>query len=408
MSLRIAFNATPLLSPITGIGNYILELGTALASFPDIDAYSFYRYRWRHAPPAGQDGGGGMLGQWVLQGIKPLVPFRAAMRHSTKLLGFSRGLREHRIDLYHEQNYVPLSYDVPVVITIHDLSWIRYPAAHPMDRVRWLDKGLPRALDTARAVLVDSEFIRREVLTTFGLDCESVHVAHLGVPRGFSPRPPSSTAQSLGKLGLEHGKFILTVGTIEPRKNLVHVLEAHALLPEALKAAYPLVIAGARGWRSQGMLTRLRSQDDRHVRFLGHVTSEELANLYSGAALFVFPSIYEGFGLPPLEAMACGAPVIVSDRSSLPEIVGDAGVMMNPEDPESTTATIQDLLADPGRRLEMSRQGIERASRFTWTRCAEVTRAVYRSALGLPEESSHPNRTRLDAPSPPAIQPNVK
>jgi alpha-1,3-rhamnosyl/mannosyltransferase len=277
-----------------------------------------------------------------------------------------------------------------VVITIHDLSWIRYPAAHPIDRVRWLDKGLPKALDRARAVLVDSEFIRREVLTTFGIDAETVHVAHLGVPRRFAPAPPEETVRSLPGLGLQHGKYILTVGTIEPRKNLGHMLEAHALLPESVKAEFPLVIAGAKGWRSHSMLTRLRNQDDRHVCFLGHVSSEQLAHLYAGAALFAFPSIYEGFGLPPLEAMACGAPVIVSNRSSLPEIVGDAGEMMNPEDPEDTARRMHALLDDPSRRQRMAEQGLRRAAKFTWSHCAAVTRSVYLAALGLDDARQRP------------------
>lgn len=381
MSLRVAFNATPLLSPIAGIGNYIVELGAALAQMQDVDAYSFYRYKWRHeAPTRPIDARPGDT-KPIAQRLKSIVPFRGPLRHAAKFLGFSKGLREHQIALYHEQNYVPLSYDVPVVITIHDLSWIRYPGAHPVDRVRWLEKGLPRALEHARAILVDSEFIRKEVLSTFGVDRERVHVAHLGVPRGFRPMSVVETAPTLGQLDLRHGSYILTVGTIEPRKNLGHILESHALLPEALRTRFPLVIAGAKGWHSSEMLTRLRSQNDPRIRFLGHVTSLELAHLYTGAALFAFPSIYEGFGLPPLEAMASAVPVIVSDRSSLPEIVGDAGETMDPGDPESTARRMIALLEDEARRAIMSERGLARAARFTWSHCAQITSEVYRVAL---------------------------
>jgi alpha-1,3-rhamnosyl/mannosyltransferase len=397
--MRVAFNATPLLSTITGIGNYIVELGAAMARMPEIDAYSFYRFRWRHGPPMRPEAeaGAANVRKTLVQRVKPLVPFRGVRHHAARFLGFSRGLRDHRIDLYHEQNYVPLSYAVPVVITIHDLSWIRYPDSHPADRVHWLASGLPKALDRARAILVDSEFIRREVLTTFGLDTERVHVAHLGVPGGFRPMNAPETSASLADLGLEHGGYVLTVGTIEPRKNLIHVLEAYDLLPAAVRARFPLVIAGAKGWHSAGMVTRLRNQSDPQIRFLGHVTSTQLAHLYAGAALFAFPSIYEGFGLPPLEAMASGVPVIVSDRASLPEIVGDAGEMMNPDDPFDTAVRIQGLLEDAPQREAMAQRGLARAAGFTWAKCAEATAKVYRAVLAEDGEASRSTRSSRGA-----------
>ena len=383
MPIRLAFNATPLLSPITGIGNYIVELGAALAEIEDIDAYSFYRFRWRHESPSIALAGAPAARWSNIAPLRRWVPFRGALRHAARHLGFAGGLRRFKIDLYHEQNYVPLSYDIPVVITIHDLSWIRYPEAHPADRVRWLERGLPAAVDRAREILVDSDFVRDEVMATFGVDAARVHTAHLGVAPDFHPRDSSRTAGSLRPLGLAHGGYLLTVGTIEPRKNLAHMLESYALLPVALRERFPLVIAGARGWHSSGLLTRLHRMNDGQVRFLGPVDRALLRDLYAGAALFAFSSLYEGFGLPPLEAMASGTPVIVSDRASLPEVIGDAGETMDPMDPEQTAQKLRTLLEDPGVRLELAHRGLQRASRFTWASCAQVTHAVYRSALGV-------------------------
>jgi alpha-1,3-rhamnosyl/mannosyltransferase len=159
------------------------------------------------------------------------------------------------------------------------------------------------------------------------------------------------------------------------------MLEAYALLPAAVRERFPLVIAGARGWRSSDLVNRLRRVGDRQVRFLSQVDRSVLSDLYAGAALFAFPSLYEGFGLPPLEAMASGAPVIVSDRASLPEVVGDAGETMDPMDPEQTAQKVWALLENADARLELSRRGLQRANRFTWASCAKVTHAVYRSAL---------------------------
>ena len=406
MSMRVAFNATPLLSPLTGIGNYIVELGTALARLNEVDAYSFYRYRWRHESPT-VPAANGRIGSGFVEKMKPLVPFRGGLRHAAKFLGFRRGLRRFRIDLYHEQNYIPLSFDAPVVITIHDLSWIRYPASHPADRVRWLEKGLPRAVDRARLILVDSEFVRQEVLSTFGLEPTRVRTTYLGVKEAFAPRTAADAASTLSALNLEYGQYVLSVGTIEPRKNLQHVLDAFERLPAALRERYPLVVAGANGWQSSDLLKRIHNLSDRQVRFLGPVDQGRLPDLYAGAAVFVFPSLYEGFGFPPLEAMASGVPVIVSDRASLPEIVDDAGELMNPEDPVETSERLRSMLEDPAHRRELAWRGIAQAARFTWAACAENTLESYRFALvGAPSLRASPDvvrsaaSERLDAGTP--------
>ncbi len=379
MSLRVAFNATPLLSPLTGIGNYIVELGRALEAEGSVDAYSFYPYVWRHERPQPPHNGGGVQSR-LLQRLKPWMPFRGAVRHAIRRIGFSRGLSTYRVQLYHEQNYIPLAYDVPVVVTVHDLSWIRYPDTHPIDRVRWLERGLPAALERARAIVVDSDFVRTEVISTFRVPAERVRTVYLGVSGEFRPRSPADAAATLQRLGLEHGGYVLTVGTIEPRKNLSHVLEAFSQLPVPLRDRYPLVIAGARGWQDRGILTRLRRLADRgQIRFLGHIAGSDLPDVYAGAAVFVFASLYEGFGLPPLEAMASGVPVIVSDRASLPEVVGDAGYTVDAEHPDDLASCIAGLLDDSRARARLSQRGIERAARFSWNACAAATLDVYRA-----------------------------
>jgi glycosyltransferase involved in cell wall biosynthesis len=383
MALRVAFNATPLLSPLTGIGNYIVHLGAALAATDAVDAYSFYGYSWRHEPPSPPVSGlrRPAARRWR-DAIKPFVPFKRELRAAQQQFMFARGLRRNAIELYHEPNYIPLRYDVPVVATIHDLSWLRYPETHPADRVRWLERGLPRVLERAAAILVDSEFVRGEVLTTFRVDAQRVHTAHLGVSAAFQPRNAVETAPALRALELVHGEYLLTVGTIEPRKNVGHVLTAYAQLPATLRDRYPLVVAGAKGWRASDLERELRVLAGHgQIRFLGHVPGEDLPPLYAGAAAFVFASLYEGFGLPPLEAMASGVPVLVSNRASLPEVTGDAGVTFDPQRPDDTAAKIEAMLDDPIARAKFARLGIGRAAGFTWDACARATLNVYRAIL---------------------------
>src|SRR5664279_1517912 len=181
MALRVVCNATPLLSPLTGIGNYIVELGAALALTGAVDAYSFYGFRWRHeAPRPPPRGARGPVSQGVRDVIKPFVPWKRQLRAAQQQWMFARGLARNHIALYHEPNFIPLSYNVPVVTTIHDLSALRYPETHPADRVRWLERGLPGALARSAQILVDSDFVRDEVIARFAIEPGRVHTTHLG------------------------------------------------------------------------------------------------------------------------------------------------------------------------------------------------------------------------------------
>ena len=381
MPIRVAFNATPLLSPLTGIGNYIVNLGAAFAATGEIDAHSFYGYRWRRGVPTSLGEGTGEAAQKLRDAIKPWIPFKRELRQVQQQITFGYGLRKRAIEVYHEPNYVPICYDVPVVITVHDLSWLRYPETHPTDRVRWLERGLPRAIERAAAIIVDSDFVRKEVLAAFSVHAAKVRTVHLGVAAEFHPRDAAATAATRLRYKLEHRGYVLAVATIEPRKNLTHVLNAYALLPEALRARFPLVIAGAVGWRAAQMESTLKVLAGRgQLRFLGRVPPAELPALYAASAVFVFPSYYEGFGLPPLEAMASGVPVIFSSRASLPEVVGDGGLGVDPDRPEETCMYLRALLEDAARRDEIARRGIARAALFTWSGCARATSAVYREA----------------------------
>lgn len=384
MTLRVAFNATPLLSPLTGVGNYIVHLGAALRETGDVDMYSFYGGSWSHEAPTPPAGGPRRRQVRRLRDlVKPLIPFERTLWQATQRTLFGRGLRRHAVSLYHEPNYVPLCYDVPVVNTVHDLSWLRYPMTHPRDRVRWLERSMPRALSCAAAVLVDSEFVRLEVLSTFGIDPARVRTVPLGVSSAFRPRNRVETLTAMREFDLEHGRYVLALGTIEPRKNLTHVLAAYAHLPKALRTRFPLVIGGAPGWRASLLERELRVlAADGRIRLLGHVPDPLLPALYAGATAFVFPSLYEGFGLPPLEAMASGVPVLVSDRSSLPEVVGDAALMLDPDRPDETATKLALVLEDSAARAGLIRRGLDRARSFSWKASARATLGVYRAVIG--------------------------
>lgn len=291
------------------------------------------------------------------------------------------------VDLVHFPSFIarPLR-AAGAVVTVHDLAHARMPECAEPKNVAFLNAHLPRTLGRARMVLTDSEFTARELAELFGYPRERTRVTHLGVDACFSPRSEAEKEAARRRHGLPPD-FILCVGTIEPRKNVGALLEAYRLLREGGGATPPLVLVGGDGWREEAdRIGRLIATPPfagavRRLAYLGH---DELPAVYSAARLFVFPALYEGFGLPPLEAMACGTPVVCSDAASLPEVVGDAALLVRPRDAQGIAAAMRRLLDDGRLRGELAERGLERAKRFTWAETARKTVAAYREALSFP------------------------
>ncbi|HEY3257017.1 MAG TPA: glycosyltransferase family 1 protein [Polyangiaceae bacterium] len=376
--IRVAFNATPLLGELSGVGYYTRELSRALLARDDIEASFFYAAHWSESllesPPPGA--------ATARRALRSLIPGLKSLSAWLQQSRFHAGVRRINPALYHEPNYVAFDFDGPLVITIHDLSFVHHAETHPPERVARLRKKVPATLARASQVITDSKFVREEVIATFGVPPERVSAVALGVAEDFHPRASLQTAEALGRLGLSHGAYVLFVGTIEPRKNLDAVISAHVALPAPLRERYPLIIAGGRGWQDDALGPLLRSAESAgHIRRLGYVARDVLPHVYAGAALFVYPSLYEGFGLPPLEAMASGVPVIVSNAAALPEVVGDAGLLVSPQDTTAWRESIANLLEDRAAAARLSDRGLARAREFSWTSCGAQTVAIYRRAL---------------------------
>jgi alpha-1,3-rhamnosyl/mannosyltransferase len=272
--------------------------------------------------------------------------------------------------------------DAPTVITAHDLSWIRYPEMHPAQRVAIMNRYFEKALYQASAVITDAEFVKQEIVDVFGIAPEKITAIPLGVESMFRPLSSDETRAVLSSHGLEHGRYFLTVGTLEPRKNLSLAIRAYSALPESIRKLYPLVVIGMKGWHS-AEIERLISPlaQAGYLRQLGYVPREDLAVLMAGATALIYPSIYEGFGLPPLEAMACGTPVICSNVSTLPEVVGDAGILIDPSDEVGLRERMYALTEDKKLWADLSSRARERSLRFTWKNCAQRTIDVYKSVI---------------------------
>jgi glycosyltransferase involved in cell wall biosynthesis len=288
------------------------------------------------------------------------------------------------VDVFHSSDVLLWKQSAALnVVTIHDLTTLLFPEHHTAN-TREMQAQVHRfAQEEADVVIAVSKATKRDIVTHLKIPAERVYVARNGVDPAFRPIDEYEVlARALAPMGLSPGEYILHVGTIEPRKNLERLVEAYHQIRKLTPAPAPkLVLAGARGWKFGGVFERVEVLGLKgEVVFLGKVDADVLPALYNGAVLFVYPSLYEGFGLPPLEAMACGTPVIASNTSALPEVVGDAGVTVNPTDTQALAAAMVSLLNDAERRAELAARGLARAKLFSWERAAGEMLKIYMMA----------------------------
>ncbi|HEX3405427.1 MAG TPA: glycosyltransferase family 1 protein [Acetobacteraceae bacterium] len=286
--------------------------------------------------------------------------------------------------VYHEVNMIARPFDGITVATMHDLSWRADPRWHPADRVAWIERRLPRTLAQATRLVCVSNFTAMDLQRQFGVAASRIDVVHPGVSPIFRPVQAEAAAPVLAEFDLRERGYLLAVSTLEPRKNYDRLLTAHAMLPPTLRQRFPLVIAGGPGWGdtlADGAAERARRSGA--LRLLGHVTDDTLAALYARCAAVAYVSLYEGFGLPVLEAMACGAPVIASRSTAVGETAGDAALLVDPEDTADIVGGLVRLLTDATLAAELARLGGQRAAGFTWDAMALGLLASWRTALGL-------------------------
>ena len=399
--MHVLLNVESLRPPLTGIGRYTANIVLGLLERPGIESVSAFAgprpVDARAVLQAALAGNGAALAasgsaaraaparppRGGLRAIARAIPGAYRLRTLMAEQGLRSYLRRMRHAVYHEPNFILRPYPGPCVATVHDLSFVHYPQFHPRERVRHMMRSLPATLQRADRIVTDCEFVREEIVATFGVPRERIHAIPLGVAPAFRPHAPAALRAPLAQLGLEPGGYLLSVATFEPRKNLAGLVRAFMRLPAALRRHRPLALVGAPGWHG-GELDRMlqAAERDGSVRRIGWVDDARLPLVYAGAALFAFPSIYEGFGLPLLEAMACGVPVVSSRTSSMPEIVGDAGLSVDPHDDAALAAALEQGLLDDAWRAQAVERGTRRAAGFTWAACVERTVGVYGLARG--------------------------
>ncbi|MGD2116446.1 MAG: glycosyltransferase family 1 protein [Acidobacteriota bacterium] len=378
MSRTVAVDLRALVPEPTGIGVYTLEMLRALSARGGFDYVGL-----AHREP---------------RGARELAALGVALEHRRAPLGvlwqqalLPRRLAAGDLDLlWSPLQTLPRSSPVPAVVTVHDLTVLLMPDVHRA-KVRWSQVPfLQRSFQTARRVVAVSESTARDLRfhfpEAFARDADKLRVVPEGVSEDFRPAGDAERRAIREEIGCPGG-YLLYAGTLEPRKNVAALLDAWLALRAQDAGAPPLVLAGGYGWRSRGLvrrIERLRAHPDLRgeLHVLGRVDRSLLLRLFRAATVFAYPSHYEGFGLPVVEAMASGVPVVTSDVSSLPEVLGDAGLTARPEEPGAIAGAVRKILDDPPLARELAARGLERARRFRWDVAAERMEEVFEEALG--------------------------
>ena len=382
--MLIGLDGIPLTELKTGVGHYTLELARSLAlSAPGIEFELVYPSTFK--APEELDVAASSPTELPRNLRSVRVEVGALTRHWWSL-GLPRYLSRAALkyDLFHGTNFdVPLWGGATTVLTLHDLSALIHARTHTTRAAFRARRRLPLMIRRADAIITPTEAVRTEACSRMGVDAELVFAVHEAARRVFRPADPLEALDARRRLGVG-AEFLLAVGTIEPRKNLSTLLRAF----ESLVRAEPrrdlqLVVAGKPGWLNREFFSEVNASEARgRVRFTGYLPDEDLRALYSSCRAFVFPSLYEGFGLPVLEAMACGAPVVCSHIRALEETAGDAALFFEPRDAEALARALASLLDDEEARRRLSSAGMRRAAEFTWERTARLTLDVYDAALG--------------------------
>jgi alpha-1,3-rhamnosyl/mannosyltransferase len=397
--IRIGIETRLLAGQMTGIGNYSFHLLKALIdTCPELDYHGFGRISWSrfdattiHAIERHQNKGETTIDPGVRQKLIAAARRAAARSTSARTLyramhatAFARTVGRQSLDLFHALNFIPPA--DPGVVTlpiVYDLSFVRYPETHPKERLDWL-KRLPAVIASAPLIQTISEFSLNEIATFYGYPKDKIFVAPPAPAGIFKPLGIEATTRGLATLDLAPGAYLLAVGTLEPRKNLATLVAAYGTLSPAERTRMPLVIAGGAGWGNVGLPKHASELvQDGSLRFLGMVPDARLRDLYEGTVALLFPSLYEGFGMPVVEAMSCGTHVIHSAGTSMDEISADVGIRLPATDVAAWTDAMRHAIEAAGAQTATAarQRRIAQARRFDWIASAERVRSAYARLL---------------------------
>lgn len=378
--MKVILSVEPVRFPLTGIGRYTYELAKGMQANADVGTLKLFsgtRFLPGLPEPADNSGGAYSLKQLFQKSGLAMNAYQLLM-----LLLRKQALKGHDDFIYHGPNFFLPPFPGRKVATFHDLSPFKSAECFDPVKVKYLQREFRKTLDTADALITDSEYTRHELADFAGWPLEKIHAVPLAAGPEFRPRNAHEVQSVLEQYGLSYQGYSLFVGTIEPRKNIIGLLDSYELLPKTIRLKWPLILTGYQGWKSNDIHARIKNAEMQGwAKYLGFLPAEELPLLYAGARLFVFPSLYEGFGLPVLEALQSGVPVVCSNRASLPEVAGKSALLIEPDDVDGLADAIIQGLNDEQKRKSMIIASTQQARMFSWKLCVLKTARVYRELM---------------------------
>ena len=382
--MKLLYNSLPMAPPISGIGHYTTILSDSVIKHPSIETVKYFNHKTVLAEKPEFGGSGKEMAIVKFMHKVANTALIAPLAMSCIHFQLSKKINLLHDFIYHETNYMLMPFDGISISTIHDLSFIHYRDLHPKGRIQYFEREMPKTLERADHFIAVSQFTKDEMVNVLGVDSQRITVIPEGVTEQFKPRSRDEIFPVLEKYHLTDKNYILLVGSIEPRKNIKHFLEAYNHMPASLKKYFMVVHVGPSGWLNTEIHTTIEQLESKgRFKALGYLSENELVSLYAGAYVLAFPSIYEGFGFPPLEAMASGIPVLASNTSSIPEVVGDCGVLTAPFDVIKMSSDLERILTDNQLRTLLIKKGLTRAKEFSWDNCVNKTVEVYKQVSAL-------------------------
>jgi len=394
--MKIVINTNSLLSPLTGIGQYTYQLSKKLKEIDTDNGYAYYYgffsdellSKVDHESTPQQS-----LEQYKIrtfQNVKNMVkqiPVVGKVGRELRM-AFSKTLQRvnaPKFDLYFEPNFIPLEEirTKKIVTMVFDLSVLLYPEWHPKSRVEIFEKYFQKGLKRSDIILTSTNFIKQQIIEHLKIEEFRIGVTPIDCNKEkFKLHDPEIVSSYLKKNQIPEN-YLMFVGSIEPRKNILGILKAYQILPEHLRKDLYLVFCGPSGWKNQSIYEFIEKNGlNNKIIFMNYITDEHLSYIYNRAKALVYPSFYEGFGLPPLEAMSSGCPAIVSDIPTHREVCGDAVLYADPHSPEQISSVIQKVLEDGSLQQSMRKKGLEQSQKFSWERTAKETIKIFRSLNG--------------------------
>ncbi|WP_182344470.1 glycosyltransferase family 4 protein [Comamonas koreensis] len=389
MKLDLILGADALRPPLTGIGRYTYELAKRLDHHEAMVRVRYFSMgQWVEDPLAALAVPAEAGASAAIPEVKTLRDRLSSNRAAVRVFAlltpalFGWRLRGNHAAIYHSPNYIVPPFSGKTVSTVHDLSHLLHPEFHPQARVDYLRLALDASLARTDQVITVSETVRQEMLAHGLMSADRIQAIHLAADSAYRPHTQEMLAPAMQALGLQAQQYSLFVGTVEPRKNVARLIQAYRQLSPALRQAYPLVVAGGKGWNSEAIHEELASAEaEGWLRYLSFIDQRWLPALYAGARLMAYPSLYEGFGLPIVEAMASGTPVLTSNTSCMPEVAGGAAYLVNPRDVDDIRHGLEHCLSDEAWQADARAKGLARAAQLSWDRCASETIAVYQKLV---------------------------